>query len=197
MAFLWAVLIIILAGCRGSFDRPGEEIAKGEKSSKEIAYNPMALSDDYINVPALYPIAARIDTSGFTADTSALSPLGIVTAAAREDYRIQLFTSNTYGPAAKELNIAREVFDRPVYLDYEVPYYKVRVADFGSRREAEDYLPVAREAGYKNAWVVRISLNIEKLDDIYDDNLPPLVDTSDTGLIRPEPIDENPQYPED
>ena len=53
-------------------------------------------------------------------------------------------------------------------MDYEVPYYKIRVGNFASREEAENYLPAAREAGYKTAWVVRAYVNVNTVEDLYD-----------------------------
>jgi hypothetical protein len=82
-----------------------------------------------------------------------------------EVYRIQIYNSNTYGPALRELGIAKEVFDGNTWFDYEVPYYKVRLGNFLTREEAEQYLPTVREAGYPEAWVVRVNVNIKTLDE--------------------------------
>ena len=56
-----------------------------------------------------------------------------------------------------------------MYLDYEVPYYKVRVGSFGSREEAEEYQQRAKAAGYRNAWVVMVNLGVKEAKPLYDE----------------------------
>jgi hypothetical protein len=181
-------MMAFITGCRGSFERPGEEETTGEEAPAKPEYDPMGLPADYDNVPDKYPLMAVRDSSsqpdafpssfGIAADSGAVP---------YESYRIQLFTSKTYGPAVRELDIAREVFDREVFLDYEVPYYKVRIGDFRNREAAEKYLPAAKEAGYRDAWVVRVATNVRQLESIYDKDIPPLIDSSDTNMYHPEP----------
>jgi len=196
---LGILLIFIIAGCGGSFERPAEEKTEGAKPEEMTPDRAMGLKDDYENVPAKYPVAAKVDSTDLVSEGGITIP-GDSTddvIQASESYRIQLFTSSTYGPATKELNIAKEVFDRPVYMDYEVPYYKVRIADFRSRREAEDYLPAAKEAGYNNAWVVRVNLNVENIEDIYDEEMPSLIDTTNINVDDSVLNSDEPVYPED
>lgn len=79
--------------------------------------------------------------------------------AAREEsalvgFRIHLLTSTLIGQARSAEQVAAELFDQPVRLDYEVPYYKVRVGEFSLRAEAEAYLATVKKMGYDEAWVV-------------------------------------------
>lgn len=69
-------------------------------------------------------------------------------------FRIHLLTSNMIGDARAASQIAEELFDQPVQIDYEVPYYKLRVGEFANRRMAEEYLIGVKRAGYPKAWVV-------------------------------------------
>lgn len=198
-AVLFASLFLLLiSGCRGSFDRPGkEETAEGRPSRKTL-HEPMGMPEDYENVPAEYPLAMASDSAADSAGSPTIPSSDSADSArtSYESYRIQLFTSNTYGPAVREMNIAWEVFDREVHLDYEVPYYKVRVGDFATRDDAEKYLPAAKEAGYRNAWVVRVTINVQTLEDIYGEDIPPLIDSSNIDITTPEPANDSPEYPE-
>ncbi len=195
-----ALLLVTVIGCHGTFDHPDEARPKEAGEKATTPYDPMGLPSDYDVVPEKYPIVASIPDSS-KGVTAAHSDTGVVSADSLiglfETYRIQLFTSNTYGPAAREMDIAREVFDREVRLDYEVPYYKVRVGNFAEREEAEAYLPAAIEAGYSNAWVVKVTTNIQNVEETFDEDIPPLTDSLEVYPEDTESNNERPQYPED
>ncbi|MFQ6009449.1 MAG: SPOR domain-containing protein, partial [Candidatus Zixiibacteriota bacterium] len=93
-------------------------------------------------------------------------------------YRIQIFTSQLYGEARRAMTIAEEIFDRTVFLDYEVPYYKVRVGGFAQRYEAEDYLSRVKAAGYPDAWVVVVNVAIKEPAPLYPDGSPAAAEDS-------------------
>ncbi len=191
------LLVSMVIGCNGLFKRAGEEEATKSKENRKDAVSPLSMPEDFEIVPEKYPLVAMADTSakGF-ADNRNVTEDSAAIGGSYETYRIQLFTSKTYGPAAREQKIAREVFDKDIYLDYEVPYYKVRIGDFSSFDNAEIYLPAAVEAGYKNAWVVKVAVNVQKIEEPYDENFPPLINPTDTNAIIPEQINDNPQNPE-
>ncbi|MFH2035458.1 MAG: SPOR domain-containing protein [Candidatus Zixiibacteriota bacterium] len=183
----------ILSGCGGSFIKKedGELTGQGKRTEK-IKYAALSTPDDKEIVPLRYPIDIdkRADSSAYVRnrpDSITGGSLDIKSDEFYQVYRIQLFSSNTYGPASREEKIAREVFDSTVYMDYEVPYYKIRVGNFNDRTMAENYLPAAKESGYTTAWVVKVAKDINTLNDIYKtSDIPLLIDTtshlSDTTL---------------
>jgi len=188
-AILLFLLFTVWSGCRGTFDRPQETRPTETRDDGGSVYNPIGLPEDAAIVPEKYPILASVDSTAATDSVSVFTVDAIDSLIDDfETYRIQLFTSNTYGPADREKEVAGEVFDRKVYLDYEVPYYKVRVGDFADRADAEAYLPAAIEAGYSNAWVVKVTVNVQNIEEMYDEDIPPLLDSmevhpDDTGAI--------------
>jgi hypothetical protein len=191
------VLLLLIGGCERILKGPGEEGTLGSQEKYKDGIDPLGLSADFEIVPEKFQLAAVTDTSSVSRgelETNVDSAASL--AGAHETYRIQLFTSKTYGPAAREQKIAREVFDKDIYLDYEVPYYKVRIGDFLTFDDAETYLPAAVEAGYRNAWVVKVMVNIRQLEQPYDENFPPLINPSDTDAAIPEQMYEKPDYPE-
>ncbi|MDH4157833.1 MAG: SPOR domain-containing protein [candidate division Zixibacteria bacterium] len=95
-----------------------------------------------------------------------------VDSASNQAYRVQIFTSKVFGEAQHARKIAEEIFDRPVTADYEVPYFKVRVGSFRSREEAEEYALRAKAAGYRDAWVVVVNVNVRQPALLYDGELP-------------------------
>jgi len=204
-SFALIPLVLIVVGCGGTFQPPAEkeEAPQSEKEiqkRKEFKYEPLGLKSDQVIVPEQYALAVIEDSlagdiSSVAEDDSLEFPTG-----AYESYRIQLFTSKEYGPAFREMSIAREVFDKKVWFDYEVPYYKVRVGDFKSRTNAERYLPAAREAGYNTAWVVKVNTNVKTLEDIYENELPPVIDSLEQQFLEGESdtldTEYEPQYQE-
>jgi hypothetical protein len=55
---------------------------------------------------------------------------------------------------------ARERFDEPVYLEYDAPYYKVRVGDCPTEEQGDELLKVSRRLGYPDAWLVRTIISV-------------------------------------
>jgi hypothetical protein len=93
-------------------------------------------------------------------------------------YRVQLFASQYYSVAGYEKEVAEEIFDQPIYLIYEVPYYKLLMGNCTELSAGERLLRRARSLGYENGWLVQ-----SPPDSIYYESfMPPdslgLVDTT-------------------
>ena len=70
-------------------------------------------------------------------------------------YRIQIFQTENAEEARNFQKDALLHLDIDVYLTYDNPYYKVRVGNFETRFEAEEFLATLENKGYKGAWIVR------------------------------------------
>lgn len=176
--------VLVLAGCSGKAG-PAEEIRQVETVSPEqtARFNPFDLSQDDEIIPRLHPKTAAIfsTNSADTTDSDSLALPAVQPAVAErplnlgidklnnQTFRIQIGATELFGDARKEKKIAEEVFDLPVYLDYEVPYYKLRVGSFADRRSAEQYLQKAKMAGYKTAWVVTVRVSVKEIAPFYDE----------------------------
>ena len=75
-------------------------------------------------------------------------------------YRVQIFLSDDLREASRVMAEARERFEQEVYLEYDAPYYKVRVGDCATEWEGEELLRVARRLGYPDAWLVRTIISL-------------------------------------
>jgi hypothetical protein len=190
--YLVLAVLLLLVGCRPAHkaaEEKGEERKPTYTDSRE--FDPLELPQDRQIIPDENPQTGAI--SGGTmivetrprADDSTLEQIGTVPGAAdtlnNQVYRVQLFTSQYYNEARQALDVAEEIFDQPVFVDYEVPYFKVRVGNFASRLDAENYQQKAREVGYTSAWVVVVNLNVKEPAPLYED-LPGLKLESDTTL---------------
>lgn len=177
-------LLLALLGCAPAQSPTQERPVAGEKQGErtEPRFDPLGLQGDSEIIPRTHPhsgdiqgqVVTIIDTIASSTDTTSTYPtvveipLGVDTIASQA-FRIQLFTSKLYGDARRQLIVAEEIFDRPLYLDYEVPYYKLRVGSFGEREPAEDYLMKVKATGYPNAWVAIVNVNVRQATPLYDE----------------------------
>jgi hypothetical protein len=167
---LFSVVIVILAlmiascGVRRVGTPPPEE----NTGAAAPIFDPLGTPQDREIVPEVHPVvaAALPDSNDSLVQPPDLTYLQFDSASAAvaptEVYRVQIFTSRLYSEAARERTLAEEIFNLPIYLDYEVPYYKLRVGDFQTRDEAENMVPEIKNIGYRNAWVARVVLRVQE-----------------------------------
>jgi len=178
------LVVFFIAGCSGK-SGPAEELRQiaTEPPEQTARFNPFDLPQDREIIPRLHPKTVPIfstnssdtvnaDSLPLTADKPAIVErpmiLGIDTLN-NQTFRIQIGATELFGDARREKKIAEEVFDQLVYLDYEVPYYKLRVGSFADRRSAEQYLRKSKMAGYKTAWVVTVRVTVKEIAPLYND----------------------------
>lgn len=175
-----AVLCLLLLSCNTA-KQVADESADSRTNVNVGArgFDPLELDADRDIVPIKYPRSGQIfgsdiDAGGDlgSADSDWMTAVNVpmsMDTVNLQAFRIQVFTSKLYGEAKRELRIAEEIFDHPVFVDYEVPYFKVRVGSFSDRDEAEKYKQRVKAAGYRTAWVVIVNLEVKKAADLYDD----------------------------
>ncbi len=178
-----------ISSCAKRVQEPPSEESQPQ-SSRPL--DPLATATDREVVPEVYPIylvavpdpgdslvsPRKAGYEEFDSTQSLISPT--------EVYRVQIFTSRLFNEAETEKKLANEIFNLPVYLDYEVPYYKLRVGDFLTRNEAEAMVSEIKNIGYRSAWVARVILRIREAPEIINDELPILPEVEkDTVFITP------------
>lgn len=182
------ILALGLYSCQKAATRtsPADEQAT---TTTERGFDPLDLPSDNVIVPKQFPQKGEISGSGVVSKESMMTddstgiPVEDLPDSAdslnNQAYRIQIFSSKVYGEARHEAKIAEEIFDRPLSIDYEVPYYKIRVGSFQSRDQAEEYQMKAKAAGYTNAWVALVNINVKETAPLYDGEqlLPPANDS--------------------
>ncbi|MFQ5606890.1 MAG: hypothetical protein ACE5GA_03005 [Candidatus Zixiibacteriota bacterium] len=141
------------------------ESREERETDPELTFDPLSLKRDSLIVAEVYRDSVILpgvaDSAGLveaaldagpdsTSDSSAA-------VGAYDTYRIQLFNSRVFTEASLERNVAGEIFDQTATLEYEVPYFKVRIGDFTERKVAEEYLSkFVKPAGYRDSWVTRV-----------------------------------------
>ncbi|MDX9857209.1 MAG: SPOR domain-containing protein [candidate division Zixibacteria bacterium] len=178
-ALLIGAVVAALVGCGLPGGEPAEERPDSSPGVVDPrGVDPLELPSDREVVPAVQPHAGDItgqdalvvrddDLTDSTAVDESETAAGADSLNAQA-YRVQLFTGKLFSEARTEVAVAEEIFDQPVYLDYEVPYFKVRVGDFAGRDDAERYRQRAKGAGYANAWVVLVNINVRQAAPLYE-----------------------------
>jgi len=179
---LLIAVAVLLVSC-GPKMTVTEETRSDDDTSQTQApeFDPLNLPGDMEIVPEEYPregdIVGRdalVVVDQPVSDSTSLIVVDVpdaIDSVNSQAYRVQLFVSKFYGEAKGARTVAEEIFDRPVFLDYEVPYYKVRVGNFDERDAAERYRQRVRSSGYENAWVVMVNVDVRSASPLYDPNL--------------------------
>lgn len=75
---------------------------------------------------------------------------------ATSGFRVQIFSSSTRGSAENAQMQARVQLARDdVFIEFEPPYFKVRVGNFQTRNDAEILLEEVTKKGYETAFIVQ------------------------------------------
>jgi hypothetical protein len=108
-------------------------------------------------------------------DTSILSHIGDTSdlklgdsLIVRKGYRVQILSTQDMQEADITARRAERLFEDPVYIVFESPYYKVRVGDFRNDLEAIDVERRARQNGYPRAWIVPSEINVPNTNRRYE-----------------------------
>jgi hypothetical protein len=189
---LGACLLYFSFGCATA--RKSERtttIITAEGQSEQPRFAPLDLPADFEIVPEKYPQQGDIygttdsatqqqSSDSWSADMRFAKSPDTVDTLNNQAYRIQIFTSKLYGEARHAMTVAEEIFDRNVFLDYEVPYYKVRVGSFRQREEAEEYLQRVKAAGYPDAWIVIVNVGVKEPEPLYPEGTPSVIDSTES-----------------
>ena len=140
---------------------PKEETKSPVEVIEKLDFDPLGNVLDRVVVPEAFATDSSSDNDGEEIFGPAPPPdFGLAVDTSREAYDVyqaQLFNSTVYSESFLERRIAEEIFDEPVFLDYEAPYFKVRLGEFREKREAENYLrQIVKRSGYNDAWVLRV-----------------------------------------
>lgn len=80
---------------------------------------------------------------------------GASTDQAQPVLRVQFYATTNIAEAEDMKRRASESLGRPVSIDFETPYYKLKVGPFTDEDEAERLVVKLRAMGYESAWIVR------------------------------------------
>ncbi|MDZ7373565.1 MAG: SPOR domain-containing protein [candidate division KSB1 bacterium] len=150
-----AAVVLSLVAAIGCAPRGRIGPAIGESGvEQDESFDPLALGIEELPIPQAVTAEGRRDTSRSAAQEA--SPRVGPADEMVPGYRVQLCATPDETEARAHYHEALLKFpDQGVYLQFDGPYYKVRVGDCRSRFEAEELQKRVRESGFPDAWVVR------------------------------------------
>ena len=69
-------------------------------------------------------------------------------------YRVQVMISENQEDLIEVKDSLEKLIQEKIYIQFELPNYKLRVGNFSSRKKAELYRNKIVRLGYKSAWVI-------------------------------------------
>ena len=158
----------------------GGQQVRHQKSGAEEQYkhfDPMSLDDDDVSLTDIMGAeSSRIrkpegvsekgkenpDARAETTDSSDSTEVATVEMEEVSGWRVQIFASEKFEVAQRVKEEAMEVFDVPVYVPFETPYYKVRIGNCRTLGQLEELIRIAKQKGYRTAFQARTRILVEK-----------------------------------
>jgi hypothetical protein len=152
------LIITVVGGCASSKkERPSSPDTES-RSLLDETFDPLSLNDDDLKFeepeikvkeesPRYLPML-ELDTDTLQTPLNELM----------EGFRVQLLSTKDLENATRAKAIATEQFSDvrvKFYLEFDSPYYKVRLGDFKTRAAAENTRELVRSRGYPKAWIVK------------------------------------------
>jgi len=160
MTYRLTVIVLLLAslavhGCGVG----GSRLTNGRAGSIGEDIDPFAFGDEFARETdsiEYSPTAEPINKPpSETAAHQSAEPIRPSAGANVYGYRVQIGLFEDREQMERTAEQARSVQDLPVYVEYEAPFYRVRIGDFTTRESAEDYVRFMKEKGFVDAlWVM-------------------------------------------
>ncbi len=161
---IWIPLsVFLICDCASFRFHPVDNKAVDPRTKAEKNFNPLQLQEDKrIITQQEYQRDSSVekDTSQIPlqADSSEEAAYEYVTV-----YRVQVYTSKILGEATFFADSIKPALgSEEVHLEYQTPYYRVRIGDCKSFQEAEELMKKLKEIGLPQAWVVQSRVKTQK-----------------------------------
>lgn len=156
------VIVFFIASCSSS----GKVAIKDEQKKAnpyDESFDPNSLNDDDI-VVANYGVSTKSNKKNKEEISVSQEKPQF-----REvkGFRVQILATKSIETATLSQQEAKDLFDsmhQKIYLIFDAPLYKLRVGDITSRDEAEKIRDVAKDYGYREAFIVPSKVNISAAD---------------------------------
>jgi len=157
LRFFFIFMLLLLLSCSLSqfgWKEEGEQQKRpGKKETLVEDFDPLTLNDDDLVITPIEPdivkeapvVPESIDEVDEVQENVKETIMG---------YRVQVLLTGSEEQAGEATKKARMRFQENVYRVFETPYWKIRVGDCTTRKEAELLKEVAEKNGYPDAWIV-------------------------------------------
>jgi hypothetical protein len=157
------IIAMLIAGCTPGVHR--STVEKDKRTAAEDRFDPLGFpGDDAVitgNHRATQSVATGeaetviINPGDSSADSSSQGDMR-QPVQTYEVFRVQVFASKSFDEAQQFAANIQNLFPEGVFVEYQMPYYKVRVGEFITPEEGELFLVEVKQLGFKNAWLVRV-----------------------------------------
>ena len=152
------IVFTIVASCSSTKQVSAPQ---GENSSFEYdeSFDPNSLNDDDIIITKIETKVADTKKTGSESQVSE----GEIKYREASGFRVQLLATKNIETATLTEQEAKDIFismKHTIYLVFDAPQYKVRVGDFLNRNDAEEVRDIAKDYGYRDAFIVIGKINV-------------------------------------
>jgi len=158
---IFTLLLFLLVGCSSTAKLNGKKSTEKYQERPGVInenFDPMKLDREEIQIQRTKNTATRsdnIDKLLQQSDGGEQATADVV------GFRVQICAvSDEQKARAIQQEAILNFIDENIYLKYDAPYYKVRIGDFVTRREAEQLQKLAVARGFNDAWVVRTKIKV-------------------------------------
>ncbi|NOX37288.1 MAG: SPOR domain-containing protein [Calditrichaeota bacterium] len=157
LLLLFAGILMLSCATTRKATEPAPEAAKAPPSPLfDESFDPLTLNDEDIRFEE-----EKVPETGEPATTPATGKGPATRVEANRlinGFRVQLLATKdieTATLAKKEAEFTFAEDSVGIYIEFDSPYYKLRIGDCKTREEAERLRDIARTKGYPQAWIVR------------------------------------------
>lgn len=159
-------LSIFLFSCSLSqfgWKEEGDGKKRGERKNAPVEdFDPLTLNDDDLVVVPPDQVIEKEPTVVPEAIVEMTEESEEVTNEVIRGFRVQVLLTGSEAQANEATKKARMRFQENVYRIFEIPYWKIRVGDCVTKKEAELLKEVAIKNGYPDSWIVPSDVVIER-----------------------------------
>ena len=157
----WIILIALLyLSCAGTKKVAEEETPFEGGTKYDESFDPLSLDDDDIKISGTETVTVndqQIKNNEKLKTEAILKQIN--------GFRVQILATQNIETASLFEQEANERFqhqEQKIYLVFEAPLYKIRVGDCKDRNKAEIVRDLAKEYGYREAFIVKSKIQISE-----------------------------------
>ncbi|KAA3617807.1 MAG: SPOR domain-containing protein [Calditrichaeota bacterium] len=151
------IVFTLLIAC-SSTQKTVVQDTENSGSGYDESFDPNTLNDDDIVIAKLENVVPESKTK----DIENSLDEGEIKFREGNGFRVQLVATKNIEAATLTESEAKDIFNSKytVYLIFDAPLYKVRVGDAANRNAAEEIREMAKNYGYREAFIVPSKVNI-------------------------------------
>ena len=154
----YLLLAFILTSCGAPASRTG--VVQDKRMKAERKFDPVGDTRDKDIITGRHSSRLNAHASG-NADSLVLEKEQQIEPSSDDTltilFRVQVYASKSVDEANQYAASIKELFPEGIFVEYQAPYYKVRVGGFHKASDGDLYLERVKQLGFDNAWLIRVA----------------------------------------